>query len=136
MPYTRRQFVKTVGSATLALKLANTTAFSESGPAKKPNIVFILVDDLGFGDLRSYGAKDMHTPHIDALVSAGIRLSNAYANCPVCSPTSTILITMGGKILLASSGATTESPSLTAAWMVLLDRNQSGDVTSEDFGRK
>lgn len=53
----------------------------------KPNILLILVDDLGYGDLSSYGAKNLRTPHIDNLVASGVRFENFYANCPVCSPT-------------------------------------------------
>jgi arylsulfatase A-like enzyme len=60
---------------------------------ERPNIVLILADDLGYGDLASYGAQDLKTPHVDALVEAGIRFSNAYANCPVCSPTRAALLT-------------------------------------------
>jgi len=53
----------------------------------------ILVDDLGYGDLSSYGAKDMQTPNIDNLVASGMRFDNFYANCPVCSPTRASLLT-------------------------------------------
>ncbi|MCD6392455.1 MAG: sulfatase-like hydrolase/transferase [Planctomycetes bacterium] len=60
---------------------------------KKPNIVMILVDDLGYGDLSSYGAKDLKSPNIDGLVAAGLRIDNFYANCPVCSPTRAALLT-------------------------------------------
>ncbi len=58
----------------------------------KPNIVVILADDLGYGDLSSYGAKDMRTPHIDALVKSGMRFPNFYANSSVCSPTRAALL--------------------------------------------
>jgi arylsulfatase A-like enzyme len=65
-------------------------------PAKeidaKPNIVIILADDLGYGDLSSYGAKDIRTPHIDALLRDGMRFTNFYANSPVCSPTRAALL--------------------------------------------
>lgn len=61
--------------------------------ADKPNIVMILVDDLGYGDLSSYGARDLQTPHIDSLMAAGMRFDNFYANCPVCSPTRASLLT-------------------------------------------
>ncbi len=57
-----------------------------------PNVVVILADDLGFGDLSSFGAKDLHTPHIDALVESGVKFSNFYANSPVCSPTRAALL--------------------------------------------
>lgn len=59
----------------------------------QPNIVLILADDLGYGDLSSYGASDMRTPHIDRLMAAGIRFDHFYANSPVCSPTRAALMT-------------------------------------------
>jgi arylsulfatase A-like enzyme len=58
-----------------------------------PNVVVILVDDLGYGDLSSYGATDLRSPHIDALVRRGMKFTNFYANCPVCSPTRASLLT-------------------------------------------
>lgn len=58
-----------------------------------PNILLIMVDDLGDGDLASHGATDMETPHLDALMAAGMRFDNFYANCPVCSPTRASLLT-------------------------------------------
>ena len=59
---------------------------------KPPNIVLILADDLGYGDLSSYGATDLRTPHIDSLVAAGMRFHSFYANSPVCSPTRAALL--------------------------------------------
>ncbi len=59
----------------------------------KPNILMIFVDDLGYGDLSSYGAEDLKSPHIDQLVAAGMRFDEFYANCPVCSPTRASLLT-------------------------------------------
>ena len=50
---------------------------------QQPNILVILVDDLGYGDLSSYGAKDLQTPNIDSLMDAGVRFDQFYANCPV-----------------------------------------------------
>jgi arylsulfatase A-like enzyme len=58
-----------------------------------PNIVFIMADDLGFGDLSSYGATDVRTPHIDSIAAQGVRLTNYYANSTVCSPTRAALMT-------------------------------------------
>lgn len=52
----------------------------------KPNFVFLLVDDLGWGDFGCYGAKFNETPNIDRLAADGMRFSNAYAACTVCSP--------------------------------------------------
>ncbi|HCQ32740.1 MAG TPA: N-acetylgalactosamine 6-sulfate sulfatase, partial [Verrucomicrobiales bacterium] len=58
----------------------------------RPNVVVIIVDDLGYGDLSSYGARDLQTPHIDSLMEAGMRFDSFYANCPVCSPTRAALL--------------------------------------------
>ncbi|HJN10462.1 MAG TPA: sulfatase [Pirellulaceae bacterium] len=61
--------------------------------AERPNIVCILVDDLGYGDLSSYGADDLRSPNVDQLIKSGVRFDNFYANCPVCSPTRASLLT-------------------------------------------
>jgi N-acetylgalactosamine-6-sulfatase len=53
----------------------------------KPNIVFVLADDLGYGDLGCYGVQDIRTPHLDRLAEDGLRFTNFYANGAVCSPT-------------------------------------------------
>lgn len=61
--------------------------------AAKPNILVILVDDLGISDLSCYGAKDLKSPVLDQLAREGMKFDNFYANCPVCSPTRASLIT-------------------------------------------
>ena len=80
---------------TLALLLAILVPGLACAQAKtdKPNIVLIMVDDLGYGDLASYGAPDLKTPHIDELMSRGMRFNQFYANCTVCSPTRASLMT-------------------------------------------
>ena len=92
---TRRNFLKTMGTGGAAFALSGCArgVSALSKPAKKPNILLILVDDLGFGDLSCYGAKDLRTPYIDRLTAAGMRLDPFYANCPVCSPTRASLLT-------------------------------------------
>lgn len=60
---------------------------------KKSNILFILTDDLGYGDLSCYGAKDLYTPNIDNLADSGAKFTSFYANCPVCSPTRASVLT-------------------------------------------
>ncbi len=62
------------------------------GMPDRPNILMILVDDLGYGDLSSFGATDMQTPNIDRLMSDGMRFNEFYANCCVCSPTRAALL--------------------------------------------
>lgn len=59
----------------------------------RPNILFILADDLGYADLSCYGRRDYQTPAIDSLAADGMLLTQAYANSPVCSPTRVALIT-------------------------------------------
>ena len=59
----------------------------------KPNIIVILVDDLGYSDLSSYGGKDIRTPAIDSLMESGLRFNQFYSNCTVCTPTRASLMT-------------------------------------------
>ena len=88
----RRDFLKAVGfgAATLAgsagcgLGQAASAAGRKSG---KLNFVFFLIDDLGWTDLGCYGSTFYETPNIDRLASEGMRFTDAYAACPVCSPT-------------------------------------------------
>ncbi len=61
--------------------------------ARKPNLIIILADDLGYGDLRCYGNTRHHTPHIDALAAAGVRFSDFYMTSPVCTPSRVALLT-------------------------------------------
>ena len=60
---------------------------------KKPNIVIIYLDDLGYGDLSSYGATELVTPNIDALANGGVRFTNAYATSSTCTPSRYGLLT-------------------------------------------
>jgi len=64
-------------------------------PSRKdrPNVLVILVDDLGYGDLSCFGGPNLRTPHIDSLAESGIRLTSFYANSPVCSPSRASLMT-------------------------------------------
>jgi N-acetylgalactosamine-6-sulfatase len=63
------------------------------GADEKPNIVFIMADDLGYGDLGCYGCGDILTPNLDRLASEGIRFTDFYANASVCSPTRIAFLT-------------------------------------------
>ena len=58
-----------------------------------PNVLFIMVDDLGYGDLSAYGGREVRTPHLDSLAARGMRFWNFYANAPVCSPSRAALLT-------------------------------------------
>jgi len=61
--------------------------------AGKPNILFILIDDMGWKDLACYGSEFHKTPHIDSLAERGMRFTNAYAACPICVPSRAAIMT-------------------------------------------
>ncbi|HCN75894.1 MAG TPA: twin-arginine translocation pathway signal protein [Verrucomicrobiales bacterium] len=61
--------------------------------AAPPNVIMLLVDDMGYADLGCMGAKDIRTPHIDRIAAEGVRMTDFYANAPVCSPTRAAFIT-------------------------------------------
>ncbi len=72
--------------------IAFLVLFSALPAGAQPNIVLIVADDLGYGDLSGFGASDLQTPHIDQIVSGGMRFTQFYANSPVCSPTRAALL--------------------------------------------
>ncbi len=72
---------------------AGAASAAQPRAESRPHIVFIMADDLGWGDLGCYGQTDFTTPALDALASQGQRLTQGYANSPVCSATRTALIT-------------------------------------------
>src|SRR5262245_5083989 len=77
-----------------SLSAAPGNAFAEGQRVpQQPNIVVIVADDLGYGDLSCYGSTDIRTPRLDQLAKQGVRLTDAYANAAVCSPTRAALIT-------------------------------------------
>lgn len=81
---TRRQFVAgAAGAAAVAGVVSNLPVEA----ATRPNILFILADDLGWGDLSCYGRPDYRTPNLDRLANQGMRFTNAYSAAPVCTPT-------------------------------------------------
>ena len=81
--------MNTIKSIILILACASIVHAAE----QPPHIVFIMADDLGYGDLGCYGAPDIKTPAIDRLARQGVRLTQFYSNGPECSPTRTALMT-------------------------------------------
>ncbi|MEC5128727.1 arylsulfatase [Verrucomicrobiales bacterium BCK34] len=69
------------------------TTSSFSGEAKPPNIVFILADDLGYGELGCYGQEKIRTPHVDRLAAEGMKFLQHYTGAPVCAPARCVLMT-------------------------------------------
>ena len=88
----RRTFLKTVGLSAAALALPRSRA--SGAPRKdKPNVVLILIDDMGWTDAACYGSKYYETPNIDHLAAGGMKFTNGYAACAVCSPTRAAVMT-------------------------------------------
>ncbi len=86
---TRRQFLKAAAAATLLLRPLHAA----NADARRPNIIFILGDDLGWAELGCYGNTFNETPNLDKLAGAGMRFTQAYAAAPVCSPYRASLMT-------------------------------------------
>jgi arylsulfatase A len=90
----RREFLKSVGAGAAVHSLI--PALSGGGQAgaagRKPNIVFVLADDLGIGGLSCYGADNFKTPNIDRLASGGIRFTHGYT-APLCGPSRALIMT-------------------------------------------
>ncbi|HMP31175.1 MAG TPA: sulfatase-like hydrolase/transferase, partial [Saprospiraceae bacterium] len=63
------------------------------GQNEKPNVVFILIDDLGYGDLANYGHQYAKTPNIDKLAKQGVKFTNFYSPSPLCSPSRASMLT-------------------------------------------
>lgn len=81
-------------AAVLSSSLPVHSNFTKENPeATKPNVIFILLDDFGYTDCGCYGSRFYETPIIDRLASQGIRFTNAYAACPVSSPTRAAILT-------------------------------------------
>ena len=79
--------------ATAAVGFALAAAPAHAAPARKPNVIVILADDLGYGDTGAYGSKIVKTPNIDALAADGVRFTQGYVSHPVCSPSRAGLLT-------------------------------------------
>ena len=100
---TRRDFLRGAGFGAAGV-LAAGCALGRQGeaeavspgaasPARKPNIIFILADDLGYGDLGCYGQKQILTPNLDRLAAEGVRFTQAYSGSTVCAPSRCCLMT-------------------------------------------
>jgi len=95
---TRRRFLRraclaTVSTAVPSLFAGVNVSAQAQRRRKKPNIIFILADDLGYGDLGCYGRKDIRTPAIDGIAAEGVKFTQYYSNGPECSPTRTAFLT-------------------------------------------
>jgi len=85
----------TAWSAGIALVLASACRSTDGAPApaRRPNIIHILADDLGYGELGCYGQEKIRTPHLDALAAGGMRFLQHYSGSPVCAPARCCVLT-------------------------------------------
>ncbi|MEA3364708.1 MAG: sulfatase-like hydrolase/transferase, partial [Candidatus Hydrogenedentes bacterium] len=84
---TRRDFLGKMAGSALSLALLRKGFGAQQERIRRPNFVFFLVDDLGWTDLGAFGSWFYETPNCDRLAAEGMKFTNAYAACPVCSPT-------------------------------------------------
>ena len=92
----RRDFIKAIGitAATASVSGCAEDLFTNTKrPSQKPNIIYILADDLGYGDLSCYGQNKFQTPNIDRLASEGIKFTQHYSGSTVCAPSRCALMT-------------------------------------------
>ena len=92
----RRDFMKALGLGVLSAGVAPHARATEGGAplaGSHPNIILIMADDLGYGDLGCYGQQHIATPNIDRLAREGMRFTQAYAGAPVCAPSRSVLMT-------------------------------------------
>ncbi|HKU72719.1 MAG TPA: sulfatase-like hydrolase/transferase [Pyrinomonadaceae bacterium] len=89
MKLTRRKFIAgiTAGAGLLLPRSKTVSAFQLKPKPTRPNVIFILADDLGWGDLSCYGRPDYKTPNLDRLAAQGVRFTDAYSASAVCTPT-------------------------------------------------
>ena len=99
---------KTYASLVLATLIALMSVVQAQTAASKPNVIFILADDLGYGDLGSYGQKLIQTPNLDQMAKEGMRFTQMYAGSTVCAPSRAVLMTgkhMGHVSVRGNAGA-------------------------------
>lgn len=90
----RRDFIKTTAAGGIAAALSGcTSGLGRTGGTRRPNIVYIVADDLGYGDLGCYGQKDIRTPNIDRMAREGMLFTQHYSGSTVCAPSRSCLMT-------------------------------------------
>lgn len=91
--FDRRDFIHAGLGGLAAVAVSSTGASAKMERPARPNVLFIMADDLGYGDLSCTGSRHIQTPAIDSLAAGGLLLRQGYANSAICSPTRTALMT-------------------------------------------
>ena len=90
----RRDFLRALGLGAASVAVSGQTACAvPSGAGRRPNIVFIMADDLGYGEVGAYGQTKIRTPNLDRLAREGMRFTQHYSGSPVCAPSRCVLLT-------------------------------------------
>lgn len=93
----RRDFLRAAGAGAMSLAMGGCAGglagSADTSSEERPNIVFIIVDDMGWADLGCYGGKQIKTPNINRMAKEGIRFTDAYSGCTVCAPARSVLMT-------------------------------------------
>lgn len=133
--------VKTIFPVFCISALAACSPASKEQAAQKPNILLIYADDVGIGDLSSYGAELIHTPHLDAIGENGVRFTSAYATSGMCTPSRYSLLTgiyafrlPGSGILSAEDPMCIEPHSFTLPEMLRQNGYRTGIVGKWHLG--
>jgi uncharacterized sulfatase len=140
----RRCFLKTIGFATVSTGafsiLPGCASVNRTGKAKRkrPNIVYILADDLGYGDLGCYGQKNIKTPCIDQMAAGGMRFTQHYAGSTVCAPSRSCLMTglhTGHTRVRGNEGAGGECVALQPQDITVAELLKKGGYTTGVIGK-
>ena len=91
--HNRRNFVKAAATGAIAAGLYTSLSLGQNASRKKPNVVLLFIDDLGFGDIACFGNPRIPTPHIDSLATRGAKCTMSYITNPPCSPSRCSLMT-------------------------------------------
>ncbi len=128
----RRDFLKTAGSSAITLALANNLTAGDR--VDKPNIVYMMLDEIGYFELSSMGHKILKTPNLDRLAADGMRCTQCLAGAPVCGPTRCVLMTgkhMGHCQVRSNGGGTP----ITADEFTLSEMFKSAGYATGGFGK-
>lgn len=93
MNYTRRWFLEHMNKAAAGMLLAGGLSCSKRAGDSRPNIIYILADDLGYAEVGCYGQEKIQTPNIDRIAREGLRFTQHYSGSPVCAPSRCVLMT-------------------------------------------
>lgn len=119
----------------MALAIPGATGRAAEPAVKRPNVILIITDDLGYGDLGFNGCKDIPTPHLDALAASGVRFTNAYVTGPICGPTRAGLMSGRYQQRHSYDGNPGPNTGLSLKESTLADALKAGGYATAAFGK-